>query len=90
MQDCVRTRGVVVTEDALIDEILKCPGTEQRTPVPAVVRPVSYQADNDEKFSGFYDSSYDLMAGLMVIERKVPAKLCAAVFPPDWRQHKRR
>ncbi|MEY2686466.1 MAG: hypothetical protein RL375_664 [Pseudomonadota bacterium] len=79
-----------VTEDALIDEILKCPGTEQRTPVPAVVRPASYQADNDEKFSGFYDSSYDLLAGLSVIERKVPAKLCAAVFPPDWRHHKRR
>lgn len=79
-----------MTEDALIDEILKLPGTEQCTPAPAVVRPTSYQADNDEKFSGFYDSSYDLLAGLMVIERKVPAKLCAAVFPPDWRHQKRR
>ena len=76
-----------MTEDALIDEILKCPGTEQRAAVHAAVRPATYQVDSDEKFSGFYDSSYDLLAGLMVIERKVPAKLCAAVFPPDWRGH---
>ena len=68
--------------EALIQEILRAPAVEsvQRQPLahPWCYAPAAGSA-SDSSWE-WYDSSYDLQAGLEVTEHHVPAALCAAVF----------
>lgn len=77
----------MVATETLIQEILRSPGSEitprNSNGLPWMAAPA---ADPDSSWE-WYDSSYDLQAGLDVTEHEIPAALCAAVFQHAQRRY---
>lgn len=66
--------------ETLIQEILRTPATDATPRTSKGLAWIAAPASNTEHSWEWYDSSYDLQAGLEVTEHDVPPSLCAAVF----------
>ncbi|MEY4752477.1 MAG: hypothetical protein RJA44_152 [Pseudomonadota bacterium] len=72
-----------MTIETLIQEILRAPAVDVGSASMRQNRSLLWLAapagDNEAGWE-WYDSSYDLQAGLDVTEHQIPVELCAAVF----------
>lgn len=78
-----------MTIETLIQEILRAPAVDVGSASMRQNRSLLWlaaPAGDSESSWEWYDSSYDLQAGLDVTEHQIPVELCAAVFQ-DTQRH---